>query len=262
MPVVFAPHGGGPWPFVDTGFGERAEIDELAAYLRSLRKLPTTQPRAVLMVSAHWEEPSPTVMTAKRPPMLYDYYGFPPEAYTITWPAPGHPETAARVRELLEASGFKTAANPDRGFDHGAFVPLKLAFPEADVPTLQLSLKRGLDPQEHIAIGRALKPLRDEGVFIIGSGMTYHNLRAFTPQAAPMAEEFDRWLRQTAIRPEQERNGGLVRWSEAPAARIAHPREEHLLPLMVVAGAAGPDQASVAYNGTILNLRLSAYHFG
>ena len=262
MPVVFAPHGGGPWPFVDTGLGSRAEIDELAAYLRSIRSLPATPPKAVLMISAHWEEPAPTVMTADRPPMLYDYYGFPPEAYTITWPAPGHPETAARVRELLEAAGFKTAANPGRGFDHGAFVPLKLAYPEADVPTVQLSLKRGLDPQEHIVIGQAIQPLRDEGVFIIGSGMTFHNLRAFTPHAAPMAEAFDGWLRKTATLAEKERNERLVRWSEAPAARIAHPREEHLLPLMVVAGAAGPDRATVAYNGTILSLRLSAYHFG
>jgi aromatic ring-opening dioxygenase catalytic subunit (LigB family) len=262
MPVVFLPHGGGPWPFVDMPFGSRAELDELTQYLRSLRTLPTTPPKALLVISGHWEEPQPTVMTAERPPMLYDYYGFPPEAYTLTWPAPGDPAVAARTRELLESSGFKTAANPDRGFDHGTFVPLKLAYPEADVPAVQLSLKRGLDPQEHIAMGRALSPLRDEGVFIIGSGMTFHNLRAFTPQAAPMAEAFDRWLRETATLNETERNERLARWSEAPAARIAQPREDHLLPLMVVAGAAGSDRGRVAYNGTILSLRLSAYHFG
>jgi aromatic ring-opening dioxygenase catalytic subunit (LigB family) len=154
------------------------------------------------------------------------------------------------------------SSDPGRGFDHGTFVPLKLAYPEADVPTVQLSLKRGLDAEEHIRIGQALSPLRERGVFIIGSGMTFHNLRAFTPQAAPYAEAFDAWLRETATLDEAQRNAGLSRWFEAPAARIAHPREEHLLPLMVIAGAAGSDRGTVAYNGTVMDLRISAYHFG
>jgi aromatic ring-opening dioxygenase catalytic subunit (LigB family) len=262
MPVVFAPHGGGPWPFIDNPFGAPEELNALAGYLRSLASLPKSPPRAILMISAHWEEPFPTVMTAKSPPMLYDYYGFPAEAYTVQWPAPGHPELAARVRTLLEQGGFKTAADPQRGFDHGAFVPLKLSYPQAEVPTFQLSLKRGLDPNEQIAMGRAIAPLRDEGVFIIGSGMTFHNLRLFTPEAAPYAESFDQWLRATMTLDETRRHAALAQWSKAPAARIAQPREEHLLPLMVIAGAAGPDVARVAFNGTILNLRLSAYHFG
>jgi aromatic ring-opening dioxygenase catalytic subunit (LigB family) len=262
MPVVFVPHGGGPWPFVETGLGARSELDTLADYLRSLRNLPRVAPRTLLVVSAHWEEPVPTVMTSAHPPMLYDYYGFPPEAYRITWAAPGSPAVAARVRVLLESAGFKTSEDPDRGFDHGTFVPMKLAYPEANVPTLQLSLRSGLDPQEHIAIGRALTPLRDEGVFIVGSGMTYHNLRAFTPQAAGAAEAFDRWLRSTVTLNEKERTEGLAQWSKAPAARIAQPREEHLLPLMVAAGAAGADIGQIPYNGTIAGLRLSACQFG
>jgi aromatic ring-opening dioxygenase catalytic subunit (LigB family) len=262
MPAVFVPHGGGPWPFIKNPFGEPEELAGLARYLRSIGSLPKQTPRALLVISGHWEEAVPTVMTAEHPPMLYDYYGFPPESYKITWPAPGEPGLATRVRELLESAGFKTGADPARGFDHGTFVPLKLTYPEAEIPTVQLSLKRGLDPEEHIAIGRALFPLREEGVFIIGSGMTFHNLRAFSPQAAPVAEAFDRWLREAATLEEKERNARLIRWAEAPGARLAHPREEHLLPLMVVAGAAGPDRGVVAYNGTILKLRLSAYHFG
>src|SRR4051812_15413031 len=178
MPVVFVPHGGGPWPFVDLGF-DQAEMGELAAYLRHLRRLPNTPPSALLVVSAHWEEAVPTVMTAARPPILYDYYGFPPESYEITWPAPGDPQLAARVQELLGAAGFATGSNAERGFDHGTFIPLKLTYPEADVPTVQLSLKAGLDPAEHLAIGRALAPLRDEGIFIVGSGMSFHNMRGF-----------------------------------------------------------------------------------
>jgi aromatic ring-opening dioxygenase catalytic subunit (LigB family) len=218
---------------------------------------------ALLVVSAHWEAPVPTVMTSAHPPMLYDYYGFPPESYEITWPAPGQPALADHVRELLDAAGFDTAADPSRGYDHGTFVPLKLTYPDADVPTVQLSLKVGLDPAEHIAIGRALAPLRDEGIFIVGSGMTFHNLRAFRdPRAAAVAATFDGWLRDTMTRDATERNAGLTRWTQAPAARAAHPREEHLLPLMVVAGAALDDRAVVAFNQPFAGLRLSAYHFG
>ncbi|WNG36855.1 dioxygenase [Archangium violaceum] len=263
MPVVFLPHGGGPWPFVDLGFGDKAELDQLATYLRNLRVLPKSPPKAVLIISAHWEERVPTVMSGARPPMLYDYYGFPPESYRITWPAPGEPKLAARVRELLGKAGFETAEDTERGFDHGTFVPLKLTYPDADVPTVQLSLKQGLAPKEHLAMGRALQPLRDEGVFILGSGMTFHNLRAFgDPRSRPVSETFDAWLREAATLPARERDDRLTHWSTAPAARLAHPREEHLLPLMVIAGAAGEDQGTVGYNGTVLGLRLSSYHYG
>ena len=260
--MVFLPHGGGPWPFVDIGIGSKAEQAELASYLRSVASVPPVPPKAVLVISAHWEEALPTVMNGEKPPLLYDYYGFPPESYQITWPAPGEPALARRVRELLGDAGFESAENAERGFDHGTFVPLKLVYPEANVPTVQLSLKRGLDPREHIALGRALAPLRDEGVFIVGSGMTFHNLRAFGPQSSQAAEAFDGWLRASIDLPQSEREQRLSDWSSAPSARLVHPREEHLLPLMVIAGAAGADRAHVPYNGTIRDLRLSAYHFG
>jgi aromatic ring-opening dioxygenase catalytic subunit (LigB family) len=262
LPVVFLPHGGGPWPFVDLGIGSKAEQAELATYLRSVAHVPKSPPKALLVISAHWEEAVPTLMTSAHPPLLFDYYGFPPESYELTWPAPGEPVLAQRVRQLLGAAGFESAENRERGFDHGAFVPLKLAYPEANVPTLQLSLIRGLDPKQHLALGRALAPLRDEGVFIIGSGMTYHNLRAFGPQSSKVAESFDAWLRESALLPEAERAQRLSDWASAPAARSAHPREEHLLPLMVIAGAAGADRATLPYNGQIMGLRLSAYHYG
>jgi aromatic ring-opening dioxygenase catalytic subunit (LigB family) len=262
MPVVYLPHGGGPWPFVESGIGSPAEQHELATYLRELAKLPIERPKALLVISAHWEERVPTVMTSAAPPMLYDYYGFPPESYEITWPAPGDPQLAARVRKLLDAAGIKSDADPERGYDHGTFVPLKLTYPDADVPVCQLSLVRGLDPATHLAIGRALAPLRDEGVFIIGSGLSYHNLRAFSPEARPVSVAFDAWLRETTLKPQAERDRALIEWTRAPAARLAHPREEHLLPLMVVAGAAGDDAGTVAYSGTLRGLQVSAHHFG
>jgi len=263
MPVVYVPHGGGPWPFVDLGF-DKAEMDELAAYLRHVRTLPKTPPKALLVVSAHWEEAVPTVMTAARPPMLYDYYGFPPDAYQITWPAPGNPTLAARVQKLLEGAGFKTGADGKRGYDHGTFVPLKLTYPDADVPTVQLSLKAGLRPEEHLAMGRALAPLRDEGVFIIGSGMSFHNMRTFRDpvRARPVAETFDKWLREATTAGAAERDRRLTAWAAAPAARDAHPREEHLLPLMVIAGAAGDDVGKIDFASNVMGVPVSGYHFG
>lgn len=263
MPVVYLPHGGGPWPFVDLGFGDPAELERLATYLRGLSTLTRERPRAVLMISAHWEERLPTVMTSARPPMLYDYYGFPPESYEITWPAPGDPALAQRVRALLGDAGIDTGEDARRGFDHGTFVPLKLTYPEADVPTIQLSLVAGLDPATHLRIGRALMPLRDEGVFIVGSGMSFHNMRAFrTGSGARDAELFDAWLHDTIASPAAQRDQRLTQWASAPGGRGSHPREEHLLPLMVIAGAAGEDAGRMAFSDRVLGVKVSAAHFG
>lgn len=262
LPVVFVPHGGGPWPFVNVAIGSEPEKQALTRYLQSVRDMPAAPPRALLVVSAHWEEARPTVMTSAHPPLLFDYYGFPEESYRITWPAPGAPAVAARVQELLGAAGIESASNAERGFDHGTFVPLKLTYPDAHVPTLQLSLKAGLDPREHLAIGRALQPLRDEGVFIIGSGMTFHNMRGFGAQGRAASAAFDAWLRETTESEPAARDARLSAWQDAPAARLAHPREEHLLPLMVVAGAAGSDRGRVPYRDTFMGVELSAHAFG
>lgn len=262
LPVVFVPHGGGPWPFVERGLGSDAEKQALASYLRRLADVPKSPPRALLVVSAHWEEPEPTLMTHRQPPLLFDYYGFPAESYQLTWPAPGAPEVAGRAEELLRAAGIQSATNSERGFDHGTFVPLKLSYPNADVPALQLSLKAGLDPQQHLAVGRALAPLRDEGVFIIGSGMTFHNMRGFGAQGHAASAAFDAWLRAAVTGAPAERDQLLATWQGAPSARVAHPREEHLLPLMVIAGAAAEDRGRVDFQGTYMGVELSAYAFG
>lgn len=264
MPAIYLPHGGGPWPFVDLGgFVNPQEVRSLAEYLRSFVAALPRRPSALVVVSAHWEAKVPTVMTSPRPPILYDYYGFPPESYAITWPAPGDPELAARVRELLDVAGIPNGEDGARGFDHGTFVPLKLTFPDADVPTIQLSLEEGLNPARHMAIGRALAPLRDEGVLLVGSGMSYHNMRGFRqPQGRADSEVFDAWLQRAAVSEPGERDAALTRWSDAPAARRVHPREEHLLPLMVMAGAAGTDRGRVTYSDTFGGVRISAVHFG
>ena len=270
LPTIFVPHGGGPWTVIDLGVA-----DDYASLDRYLRALPGTLPRApkaILCVSAHWEAPQPTVMTSAKPPMLYDYYGFPPPAYEFTWPAPGAPEVAAIVRDHLASAGFSAAEDPARGFDHGAFVPLMLSDPDAATPTFQLSLVEGLDPAQHIAIGKALAPLRDQGVLIVGSGMSYHNMHMFqarmggdaaaTRRMDDDSRAFDDWLAETMAAEPAERESRLVEWAQAPGGRASHPREEHLLPLMVTLGAGIEDRATLPYRDRILGARVSAVHLG
>ncbi|HEY5958100.1 MAG TPA: class III extradiol ring-cleavage dioxygenase [Polyangiaceae bacterium] len=262
MPVLYLPHGGGPWPFVDVGVPS-TEVDALRDYLRTLPEGLDVAPKALLVISAHWEHSVPNVMTGTRPGMLYDYYGFPAKSYEIVWPAPGAPELATKVRLLLSGAGFETAADASRGFDHGTFVPMKVAFPDAKIPTIQLSLRNNLDPIEHVAIGRALAPLRDEGVLIVGSGMSFHNMRGFgNAQGASTSRVFDEWLSEAATSEPAKRNLQLADWARAPMARQAHPREEHLLPLMVAAGAAQKDVGRVSFRGTFAGATITAFRFG
>jgi aromatic ring-opening dioxygenase catalytic subunit (LigB family) len=263
MPVLFIPHGGGPWPFVELSVCTREEVDALAGFLRGLPEELGLAPKALLVVSAHWEERVATVMSSPRPPLLYDYYGFPPEAYEIQWPAPGDPALARRVRELLAAGGFDSAADAERGFDHGTFIPLKVMYPRANVPTVQLSILRSLSPSEHMAIGQGLAPLRDEGILIVGSGMSYHDLPSLMRRSGRVAsEEFGAWLDEAATAEPQTRTERLREWTSAPRARQAHPREDHLLPLMVAAGAAGSDRGRRAFNGLFGDARISAFRYG
>ena len=265
MPAVFLPHGGGPWPFLEENvFGAPDMWDQMDAYMRRLNMIPPRPPRAVLLISAHWEEEAPTLMSAQHPPMLYDYYGFPQEAYEVVWPAPGAPEVAAEARELLEAAGIVSALDATRGFDHGTYVPLALAYPDANIPTTQLSLKKGLDPETHLRIGMALAPLRDRGVFIVGSGMSYHNMRAWGRrdrlEIAEGSRTFDDWLVETIALEPSARATRIIEWERAPAARRAHPREEHLLPLMVVLGAAIEDAGSTPYRDVVMRAHVSSVH--
>jgi len=268
-PSVFVPHGGGPWTIVDMGLaGQYATLD---AYLRGLLTGLSSPPRAVLCISAHWEAKQPTVMTSAAPPMLYDYGGFPQAAYEFVWPAPGAPDIAAQVKDHLQSAGVAVAEDSTRGFDHGTFIPLMLSDPKAHIPTFQLSLIAGLDPAQHFAIGQALAPLRAQGVLIVGSGMSYHNMRDFqaafgsataAKRVADDSRRFDEWLDETMIAEPSVRQRRLIEWAEAPAARIAHPREEHLLPLMVAAGAAAEDVATTPYRGTLLGAHVRAVHLG
>ncbi|MEZ0225770.1 MAG: class III extradiol ring-cleavage dioxygenase [Alphaproteobacteria bacterium] len=261
LPTYFIPHGGGPCFFMD--WDPPDTWKKMGAWLTSLPSSLPEKPAAILVISAHWEEDAFTVTTNTAPSLIYDYYGFPPETYALKYPAPGAPALAEKVVHLLAAAGLPARQDATRGFDHGVFIPLKLIYPDADIPVVQLSLQRNLDPAQHIAAGRALASLRDEGVLIVGSGMSYHNLeKFFRGDRAGDSQKFDGWLVQAATAAPSNRDDMLVHWAEAPAARQSHPREEHLLPLMVAAGAAGADEGQQVLADTVMGCAISGYRFG
>ena len=216
------------------------------------------------MVTGHWEAERFTASSAERPGMIYDYSGFPAHTYQIRYPAPGSAAVAERTRELLAKAGLPAGLDDQRGYDHGTFTPLAVMYPDADVPIVMLSLRHGYDPDEHLAAGRALKPLRDEGVVILGSGLSWHNLRMFGPAAQGPSRQFDDWLGKTLESPPAERTRRLKEWSSAPAARLAHPEEDHFVPLMVAVGAAEDEAATRIYHeeGFMGGVTASSYRFG
>jgi aromatic ring-opening dioxygenase catalytic subunit (LigB family) len=261
LPTYFISHGGGPWPWMAD---MRASMRVLEAALQDMPRQIGVTPKAILVISGHWEDATFAVMSNPRPGMLYDYYGFPPHTYNVVYAAPGAPEVALRVQSLIAAAGLPTRFDPDRGFDHGTFSPLEVMYPDAKVPVLQLSLQQGLDPAQHIALGRALAPLRDEGVLIVGSGLSYHNLRLFGPAGKAPSQAFDQWLQAALGAVPAQRETQLLQWESAPAARIAHPREEHLIPLMVAVGAAYDEAATCVYHedGVFGGVTASSFRFG
>jgi aromatic ring-opening dioxygenase catalytic subunit (LigB family) len=261
LPTLFIPHGAGPCFFMDWTRGAADTWDKTAAWLRGLVAGLPERPKAILMISGHWEAPVFTVGSSPKPPMLFDYYGFPEETYRLRFDAPGSPALAARVRALLGAAGFPTGEDAERGYDHGVFVPLLLSTPDADIPVVQLSLRGDLDPAAHLAAGRALAPLRDEGVLIVGSGMSWHNMRGFSPAFTAKSQAFDAWLGQAMADP-AHRDEAIRHWDQGPYAREAHPREEHLAPLFVAAGAAEGELGRVVFRDMAMDVALSGYEFG
>ncbi len=265
LPTLYIPHGGGPCFYMEWEYPTPNPWTGLASWLSGLAASIGRVPKAVLVISGHWEEDPIAVNSQERPALLYDYYGFPEHTYRLQYPAPGAPELAREVRDLLRTAGFPAREESRRGLDHGVFVPFKLIYPQADVAIVQMSLRRGLDPAAHLAMGAALAPLRRRDVLIVGSGMSFHNLgiRSIENARIPESDRFDAWLTQAACAPAAEdRNTELMRWASAPAARFAHPREEHLMPLMVAAGAAGADRGTVAFSGRMMGWQISGFRFG
>lgn len=253
--IIYIPHGGGPLPLLGDP-NHKSMVDFLTTLPSNISK-----PDAILMISAHWEADKPTITGGALPELIYDYYGFPPEAYAIQYPAPGQPEFAKEIFQRLLDAGFDAEIDQKRGFDHGMFVPLKLMYPEANIPCVQLSLVKGLDSKTHIAMGKALSQLNDKNILVLGSGMSFHNLQKFlSPDTATIkkGEEFTHWLINTLATDndnKETREQKLTHWHAAPYAHYCHPREEHLLPLHVCFGMASENdkKAEVIYQEKIMN---------
>ena len=237
--IVFISHGGGPLPLLNDP-AHAALVEQLKTLPQQLRK-----PKAIIVVSAHWEADEIRVTDASAPALLYDYYGFPPESYQIKYPCRGEPELAKSIVAELNSAGIPAKTESKRGLDHGVFVPLKLMYPEADIPVVQVSLSATLDPALHLKVGEVLAQIPQDDLLIIGSGFSFHNMRAFfspaTAQTQQLNNAFEKWLKENLSSKHsyasiRER---LTNWEQAPGARFCHPREEHLLPLHVCAGAAG-----------------------
>lgn len=263
LPTFYIPHGAGPCFFMDWAAAPHM-WEPMAGFLRGLPRTIGVRPKAILVISAHWEEPEFTVTVNPRPPLIFDYRGFPEHTYHLEYPAPGDSALAVRIHSLLLRAGIPAKLDPVRGLDHGVFIPFMLIYPEADIPIVQLSLQAGLDPAAHIHAGRALCALRDEGVLIVGSGMSFHNLRGFRqPAFLEPSRRFDAWLESAVSQADFTiRNRMLERWDKALDARACHPRAEHLLPLMVAAGAAAVDSGCKVFEDEVMDVIVSAFRFG
>ena len=261
LPTYFISHGGGPWPWMPE-WSEMMGV--LAASLAAMPKEIGGTPKAILMVSGHWEQQDFAVMSSSTPGMIYDYSGFPAHTYQIRYAAPGAPQVAVRVAQLLAAAGLPTHMDDERGFDHGVFAPMQVMYPEANIPLLQVAILDNYDPAQHLALGRALTPLRGEGVLIIGSGLSYHNLRLFGPGAREPSAAFDAWLNTTLMSEPARRTAELLQWEKAPFARVCHPQEDHLIPLFAAVGAAENEKATRVYHETNMfgGVTASSYRFG
>lgn len=257
--VLYLSHGGGPLLLLaDPAHQEMVEcLQTIAPRLH--------RPAAIVVISAHWEADQSTLTSGKNPGLIYDYAGFPPESYQLAYPCPGAPALAEAIAARLQGAGVGARLDPGRGFDHGLFVPLKILFPQADIPCVQLSLLRSLDPQEHLRLGQLLRGLDQPELLVIGSGFSFHNMaeffRAATPEAREKNRAFEEWLLETCTSEhltERERQHRLLHWEQAPHGRYCHPREEHLLPLHVCYGLA-QTACPAPFQLTILGQRSSMY---
>lgn len=268
FPTVFINHGGGPLPLMGRQPDLVKNMQHVVQHL-----LPETPPSAIVVLSAHFEADPVTITSSKNPSLYFDYYGFPNETYAYEYPAPGDPDLAQHIQNLLGERDIGSILDEKRGWDHGVFVPLMLMYPSANIPVIQVSLDASLDATKNIEIGKALTTLRDDNILILGSGYTFHNMEALfnpSPNTIHASRDFNQWLKSVILLPDQskdetpvkerlpglhhQRMKELQHWEKAPGARISHPREEHLLPLFMVAAAAGETATpKLIYDTTLIS---------
>ncbi|KAF2843539.1 Extradiol aromatic ring-opening dioxygenase [Patellaria atrata CBS 101060] len=269
-PVIALSHGGGPMPILG-GFGQEEIVKSLKTRVPQVLKLGTPEePRAIILITAHWSENQPTISGGTNPSLYYDYSGFPPEAYQFKYPAPGSPEIAQQIAQELKDVGFKPVMDKERGWDHGVFVPIMLINPRADVPIIQMSVLKSESPTDHFKMGQALSRLRDSNIAIVGSGFaSFHNVRllfsgiAEEPSFQPKHREWNRVVTDAveATDPKQ-RLSKFDQWRNWPSSYDMHPRggAEHFLPLVVCAGAGGEGKAK-SYTDDSWGLKMYSYYW-
>lgn len=249
-PALFVNHGGGPMPLL----GEKDHLG-LTHFLRDdvKKHINLKEVKAIILVTAHWEESKVTISSGEQHDLYFDYYGFPPETYKYRYDAPGDPELAKRIQATLQKAGIDSKLDPKRGWDHGVFVPMMLINPSADIPIIQISVLSNQDPEKHYKLGQVLYQFRKEGIAIFGSGMSYHNMREFQLSRhlkKVINEEFDEFLSNACTSSNDKRKAQLIVWDKQPGALEAHPPRaaEHLMPLIVIAGAGGEGPGERIFN--------------
>lgn len=258
--VIYFSHGGGPLPIL----GDPSH-NEMISFMKKLPE-ELIKPDAILVISAHWEEEVPTIIGNNKPSLFYDYYGFPKEAYDVKYSLPGNVEFAKQIKEVLESHKIQVEIDGKRGLDHGVFIPLLMMYPEADIPVTQISLIKGLAPEKHLSIGKFLSKLLKENMLVIGSGFSFHNMKAFDWTGKNITDEknneFQDWLIEVCTEEYSQKNreDKLQNWEKAPNARYCHPREEHLIPLHVCCGIAG-GKGKVIFDNYILGKRALAFRW-
>ncbi|MDW7655775.1 MAG: class III extradiol ring-cleavage dioxygenase [Bacillota bacterium] len=256
--LIYFSHGGGPLPILADPSHEKM--------IRFMHHIPTMihRPEAIIVFSAHWEENVLSIQNSQQPSILYDYYGFPAAAYKIEYPCRGSRELAAKADDAIQRFDINCRLDDDRPYDHGSYIPLKMMYPEADIPVIQISLDHSLDPLAHLNIGKALMPLLAENVLIIGSGFSFHNLNAFDFAGREIPDLHNDAFQDSLVKiccneeDEAEKWQQLAQWVNLPWARYCHPREEHLLPLHVCVGAAA-GKAQLIFDDYILGKRAVAF---
>ncbi|QSX08235.1 dioxygenase [Alkalibacter rhizosphaerae] len=256
--ILYFSHGGGPLPILGDPSHQKM-VDFMKDLPRQIH-----EPEVMVVFSAHWEEAPLHVQSGGQPPLVYDYYGFPKESYDLEYPCKGRPALAEKIVGLLEENGIQAIADPARPYDHGSYIPLTLMYPDAHIPVLQISLHHSLDPLMHLNLGRALRPLMDESILFIGSGFSFHNTGAFDIAGLEKEDEQNNAFQDAITRlccekvEEAEKWERWTHWTKLPYARYCHPREEHLLPLLVCAGMAS-EPATKIFDDYILGKRATGF---
>ena len=256
--VIYFSHGGGPLPILNDPSHEK-----MIHFMKNLSP-NIRRPEAIIVFSAHWEENTVTIQSGREPELVYDYYGFPEEAYTIQYPSKGNPLLAEKIAQLFDRNGIEWRLDDQRSYDHGSYIPLKMMYPLADIPVIQISLHHSLSPQTHLALGKALRPLLEENILIIGSGFSFHNMSRFDFEGRNVEDPQNNGFQDQLIDlccheiNEEKRWERFINWERIPGARYCHPREEHLLPLLVCVGLSGSPGEKI-FDDSILGKRAVAF---